>query len=147
MKKLVCIVLILCLMPLVAIADDINTFTAAWNAYAPQYGAPPLNPDSQDDGFIVGDGWKLGLTIDDDGYDSIIIIGKDADTLLPMATIAGLIFEGNLTPDEITSYIGKLAQIYFQEKSTGKSNTLITGSHLCFFSQKDDTYSFIMVEI
>ena len=136
MKKLLCIALILCFLPFVAIADDINTFTAAWNSYAPQYGAPTLTSDMVKDGWFVGDGWKLGGDIST----GVVIYAKDAERLLPMAAQAGMIFVGDYTADELIDYLGNITLMYLN----GKSSPAFFGSHVFFIKKEDDQYTFII---
>lgn len=60
MKKLICLVLILCLFPVIAIGDSFGDFIVRWNKIAHIYNVPELSEND----FIYSDGY-YGILTDD----------------------------------------------------------------------------------
>jgi hypothetical protein len=147
MKKLICIIMILCLIPLSAMALSSDDLIAEWNARTSLYPAPRLSKDQLEDNVFTGDGWKLAFKEEYGEIVSFGVVAKDTDVLLPMCIIAGMLIVRDYEISELTSFIGKLTNNYYSLKNGKKIIPATFGLYTFKITQVDEGYFFVITGI
>ena len=143
MKKLICIILIL-MLPVVALADDMDSFMAKFNVYSKHYGSPKLTSDQLKDDVFSGDGWKLTVDMFAGFYKGVGIYGEKAEIFLPMCAQAGMVVVGDFDGSSLRTFLGDLLYAYMSA-TTGKSVPMaVFGSYAFSIEKQGNGFFFAM---
>lgn len=145
MKKLICFALILCLMPLSAMALSSDELINQWNARTTMYPAPKLSEEQWSENLFTGDGWKLAYNEEYGKIISLGVVANDTDVFLPMCIIAGMLIVEDYEISELTDFIGKLTNNYFSLRNGRKIIPATFGMYLFKISQADDGSYFFVI--
>lgn len=117
MKKLICFVLILCVIPLSAMAVEPKDIINEWNAKTIIFPAPKLSADQFSDNVFTGNGWKVAFHEESGKISSYGVFAKNADDFIPLCVVAGIMMVKDYEVSELTTFVGKLTSSYFLLKS------------------------------
>lgn len=118
MKKWICIFLILCLFPSIAIADGLGDFLERWNKITYIYDAPSLSADmfTFEDGMYCayGDGFKIIVVASNGKALQGAFSTQDTDLFLKMCVTMGASIVTNKTAQTYSQYRGNVLDMYLR---------------------------------
>lgn len=142
MKKLICFILILCVIPLSAMAIEAKDIINDWNAKTIIFPAPKLSMDQFSNNVFTGDGWKVAFHEEYGKISSFGIFAKNADDFIPLCVVAGIMMVRDYEVSELTTFVGKLTSLYFLLKSGEEIIPATFGMYIFTIDQTNDGFFF-----
>lgn len=147
MKKLICFALILCIIPISAMAIDASEIVNEWNARTIIFPAPKLSLDQFENNVFTGDGWKVAFNEEYGKIVSYGVFAKDTDFFLPLCVVAGIMIVKDYEVSELTTYIGKLTSSYYRLKNGEEIIPATFGLYIFTIAQTNDGFFFTITGI
>lgn len=142
MKKVICVVLLLCLFPVISLADDLDIFMGKFNVLSKHYGAPELTEEQLQDDVFTGDGWKLTVEMFAGFYNGAGVYGENADIFLPMCAQTGMVVVGDYDGSSLRTFLGDLLYAYMKAKTGEKVPTALFGSYMFSITKQGNGFLF-----
>ena len=144
MRKWICAVLVLCLLPVMALAESVDAFSMRWNLIAGQYGCPELSSDSASDSGFAGDGWKIDIAMDGGNYSEVSVYAEDTETFLSLSVMTGLtVAEGYA--NDLYEYLGKVLLMFLRGRAGEEAAPYSFLDHYVFqMTKQGDGYLFTL---
>ena len=150
MKKLIIIVLIVCFVPVSALASNAETMMWRFNFNAKTYGGKKIDEsmiteDTENRVVFSSDGLKISFSSTGDKFNSALVVSADEAEFLPYCVCAAMCLSPSFDDNVLESF-GYMLYCYLSVRS-GKENEFgLFGDYRFYINKVNDNYLFVIGE-
>lgn len=151
MKRIICIILILCLFPVITIADGFVNFVEKWNKAAYIYKVTELSDDMfTQDGLIYSsscDEWQMSVMAGNQKAVQAELTSADTNTFLSMCVILGVAIVQSKSVEAFTRFKSNVLDMYLRVAAGDDPRTAAFETFIFTIEKREDVLFFSISEL